>query len=194
MSDDDTQDGAEPSPASAGSHAARLCAEVMAHAAYSPHTFNSNVGHVMAALRVLFQEDDIVDAKGLLGIQHVGPAPVERGGATSVTDVGGAGPTPTGVCSGSQPVAWAVIDDDGVAFVDASEAEAHRVLERAASGKFACRNPRMLPLYRSPSLTEDEIDAIEHGLERLELHSDADCEQSVKTLISLLKRLDGERQ
>jgi hypothetical protein len=28
-----------------------------------------------------------------LSIPHVGPAPVERGGATSVTHVGGAGPT-----------------------------------------------------------------------------------------------------
>lgn len=43
-------------------------------------------------------------------------------------------------------------------------------------------------------LSEDEIDAIEHGLERLELHSDPDCEQSAATLVSLLERLAPERQ
>jgi len=38
-------------------------------------------------------------------------------------------------------------------------------------------------------LTDDELDAIEHGLERLELHSDTESEQSAVALRSLLARL-----
>jgi hypothetical protein len=38
-------------------------------------------------------------------------------------------------------------------------------------------------------LTDEELDAIEHGLERLELHSDTESEQSAATLRSLLERL-----
>ena len=39
-------------------------------------------------------------------------------------------------------------------------------------------------------LTEEELDAIEHGLERLELHSDTESEQSADTLRKLLRRAE----
>ena len=69
-------------------------------------------------------------------------------------------PEPSLASAGSQPVAWANEDDDGTYEVGLSEAHAHYVLERAASGKFRHRNPRIVPLYRSPTLTDAEREAI----------------------------------
>jgi hypothetical protein len=66
--------------------------------------------------------------------------------------------------AGSQPVAWANEDDDDIYEVGLSEARAHYVLERAANGMYSHRNPRIVPLYRSPTLTDEERTAI--GLAR----------------------------
>jgi hypothetical protein len=63
--------------------------------------------------------------------------------------------------AGSQPVAWGNEDDDGIYAVGPTEAHAHYVWERAASGKFRHRNPRIVPLYRQPTLTDEEREAIE---------------------------------
>ena len=62
--------------------------------------------------------------------------------------------------AGSQPVAWGNEDDDGIYEVGLSEAHAHYVLERAANGKYSHRNPRIVPLYRSPTLTDEEREAL----------------------------------
>ncbi len=61
-----------------------------------------------------------------------------------------------------QPVAWANEDDDGTYEVGLSEAHAHYVWERAANGKYSHRNPRIVPLYRTPqpALTDEEREAI----------------------------------
>jgi len=65
--------------------------------------------------------------------------------------------------AGSQPVAWGNEDDDGIYAVGPTEAHAHYVWERAASGKFSHRNPRIVPLYRhpQPTLTDEEREAVE---------------------------------
>jgi hypothetical protein len=63
--------------------------------------------------------------------------------------------------AGSQPAAWANEDDDGIYEVGLSEARAHYILERAASGMYSHRNPRIIPLYRSPTLTDEEREALE---------------------------------
>lgn len=43
------------------------------------------------------------------------------------------------------------------------------------------------------TLTGEELDAIEHGLERLELHSDTESRENAATLRNLLNRLGGEK-
>ncbi len=65
--------------------------------------------------------------------------------------------------AGSQPVAWGNEDDDGIYAVGPTEAHAHYVWERAASGKFRHRNPRIVPLYRQlqPALTDEERDVLD---------------------------------
>jgi hypothetical protein len=70
--------------------------------------------------------------------------------------------------AGSQPVAWGNEDDDGIYAVGPTEAHAHYVWERAASGKFRHRNPRIVPLYRAPqpALTGKEREAIEKAIRR----------------------------
>ena len=65
MSDDNTQDGAEPSPASTGS-GSTLCVRVMAHAFGSPHVAGRTAGEVREALRVLFSDDEIEGARRIL--------------------------------------------------------------------------------------------------------------------------------
>lgn len=70
------------------------------------------------------------------------------------------GVEPSLASAGSQQVAWANEDDDGTYEVGLSEARAHYVLERAANGKYSHRNPRIVPLYRSPTLTDEEREAI----------------------------------
>jgi len=62
---------------------------------------------------------------------------------------------------GSQPVAWANEDDGGTYEVGLSEAHAHYVWERAANGKYSHRNPRIVPLYRLPALTDEERDVLD---------------------------------
>ena len=70
--------------------------------------------------------------------------------------------------AGSQPVAWGNEDDDGIYAVGPTEAHALYVWERAASGKFRHRNPRIVPLYRAPqpALTGKEREAIEKAIRR----------------------------
>jgi hypothetical protein len=65
-----------------------------------------------------------------------------------------------------QPVAWANEDDDGIYEVGLSEAHALYALERARDGKLSHRNPRVAPLYRSPTLTECERVAMRFFLEK----------------------------
>jgi hypothetical protein len=70
---------------------------------------------------------------------------------------------------GSQPVAWGNADDDGIYAVGPTEAHAHYVWERAASGKFRHRNPRIVPLYRQPqpTLTDEERQAMMRAMYRV---------------------------
>jgi hypothetical protein len=74
----------------------------------------------------------------------------------------------SGASAGSrrEPVAWANADDDGIYEVGLSEAHAHYVCQRAANGKYSHRNPRIVPLYRSPqpTLTDEEREAIERSI------------------------------
>jgi hypothetical protein len=67
---------------------------------------------------------------------------------------------PSPASAGSQPVAWANEDDDGIYEAGLSESHAHYVLERAANGKYSHRHPRIVPLYRSPTLTDAEREAM----------------------------------
>ncbi|MGA1109975.1 MAG: hypothetical protein ACO3VO_00105 [Ilumatobacteraceae bacterium] len=85
-----------------------------------------------------------------------------------------------------QPVAWIAFATDG------SESSAVYLMQEQAQAAADEWGWSIAPLYVQPSLTEDEIDAIEHGIERLELHSYSDCTQSAATLRSLLKRLGLE--
>ncbi len=73
---------------------------------------------------------------------------------------------PSPASAGSQPVAWANEDDDGIYEAGLSESHAHYVLERAANGKYSHRHPRIVPLYRSPTLTDAEREAIEKAIGR----------------------------
>ena len=41
-------------------------------------------------------------------------------------------------------------------------------------------------------LTDDELDAIEHGLEQIELHSDLESRSSAKAISGLLDRLGND--
>ena len=59
-------------------------------------------------------------------------------------------------------------------------------VDRAATQKLMDEAAREIERLR---LTDDELDAIEHGLERLELHSDTESQQSAVTLRLLLERL-----
>jgi hypothetical protein len=68
--------------------------------------------------------------------------------------------------AGSHPVAWGNEDDDGIYAVGPTEAHAHYVLERAANGKYSHRNPRIVPLYRSPTLAAEERAAIEWAINK----------------------------
>lgn len=45
---------------------------------------------------------------------------------------------------------------------------------------------------KPPALADEELDAIEHGLERLELHSDTESRQNAATLRNLLTRIGGK--
>jgi len=83
------------------------------------------------------------------------------------------------------PAAWLAVAADG------SESSAVYALKEQADAAAREWGWMVVPLYRQPqsALNDDEIDAIQHGLERLELYSDSDCEQSAATLRSLLKRL-----
>jgi hypothetical protein len=63
-----------------------------------------------------------------------------------------------------QPVAWANEDDDGLYEIGLSEAKAHYILERAPNRNYSHRNPRIVPLYRSPTLTDAEREAIERAI------------------------------
>lgn len=44
-----------------------------------------------------------------------------------------------------------------------------------------------------PTLTDEEMDAVEHGLERLELHADTESRESAGVLRNLLSRLGGRK-
>jgi hypothetical protein len=85
----------------------------------------------------------------------------------------------------NEPAAWIAFATDG------SESSAVYLMREQAQAAADDWGWSIAPLYEQPqpALNDDEIDAIEHGLERLELHSDSDCEQSAATLRSLLKRL-----
>lgn len=86
-----------------------------------------------------------------------------------------------------EPAAWLAFATDG------SESSAVYLMREQAEAAADEWGWSIAPLYVQPSLAEDEIDAIEHGLERLELHSDSECQQSAATLHWLLARLgDGE--
>ena len=88
----------------------------------------------------------------------------------------------------NEPAAWIAFATDG------SESSAVYLMREQAQAAADDWGWSIAPLYRQPqpALNDDEIDAIEHGLERLELHSDSDCEQSAATLRSLLDRLGLE--
>jgi hypothetical protein len=84
--------------------------------------------------------------------------------------------------SDEQPVAWANEDDDGVYEVGLSEAHALYALERARDGKLSQRNPRVAPLYRSPTLTDEEREALEWA-------EDASNTKRSSAIRALIKRL-----
>jgi sirohydrochlorin ferrochelatase len=90
------------------------------------------------------------------------------------------------------PVAWANADDDGIYEVGLSEAHAHYVLERAANGNYSHRNPRIVPLYREPTLTDAEREVIACAAESYsDNDDDEDCARVARTLRGLLERTGG---
>jgi hypothetical protein len=91
-----------------------------------------------------------------------------------------------------EPVAWANADDDGIYEVGLSEAHAHYVLERAANGNYSHRNPRIVPLYREPTLTDAEREVIACAAESYsDNDDDEDCARVARTLRGLLERTGG---
>jgi sirohydrochlorin ferrochelatase len=91
-----------------------------------------------------------------------------------------------------EPVAWANADDDGIYAVGLSEAHAHYVLERAANGNYSHRNPRIVPLYREPTLTDAEREVIACAAESYsDNDDDEDCARVARTLRGLLERTGG---
>jgi hypothetical protein len=96
---------------------------------------------------------------------------------------------PSLASAGSQPEAWANEDDDGIYEVGLSEAHAHYVWVRAATGKFRHRNPRIVPLYRHPqtTLTDAEREAV--GMAYSRLTAIPHYEAVSATLRRLLERL-----
>jgi len=82
----------------------------------------------------------------------------------------------------TQPVAWANEDDDGVYEVGLSEAHALYALERARDGKLSHRNPRVAPLYRLPTLTDEEREALWWA-------EDASNTKRASAIRALIKRL-----
>ena len=93
---------------------------------------------------------------------------------------------------GAEPVAWANADDEGIYEVGLSEAHAHYVLGRAANGNYSHRNPRIVPLYREPTLTDAEREVIACAAESYsDNDDDEDCARIARTLRGLLERTGG---
>lgn len=101
------------------------------------------------------------------------------------------------------PAAWANEDDDGVYEVGLSEAHAHYVLERSTNGKYAHRNPRIVPLYRQPQhrvvlnvketdmsdlvppMMPEDLDALIQAMERV---------QQLEAEVARMRLTDEERE
>jgi hypothetical protein len=93
---------------------------------------------------------------------------------------------PSLVSAGSQePVAWAVLLADGERIYDvyAIEEEA-KAIDEAVAG-----NHGIVPLYRSPTLTDAEREAIQTAMNAYgENNDDRECEMIEATLWGLLER------
>ena len=80
------------------------------------------------------------------------------------------------------PIAWAVITDRGV--------ESVYNLEAVAMDRAAYCGGDVIPLYRSPALTDAERDAVRESIDFFQIDcDDSDATKIAATLCSLLKRL-----
>jgi hypothetical protein len=77
---------------------------------------------------------------------------------------GGAEPSPASAGSHREPVAWAVVLADGQRIYDVYGIEEEaKAIDEAVTG-----NHGIIPLYRSPTLTDEELEAIANGASSLE--------------------------
>lgn len=82
----------------------------------------------------------------------------------------------------SEPDAWGLLDEGEVHYATPFRDEAESVLRRAEDTDSA-----IVPLYRSPTLTDAERQAVEWCVEMAVLHA-TDCDDEIATLRGLLER------
>jgi hypothetical protein len=103
-------------------------------------------------------------------------------------------PEPSPASAGSQPVAWAVWSpawDYPISY-----ASIYKRYEEAVEvcGKIGCSVDDIVPLYRSPTLTDEEREAIAEAAGAYnDNDDDEDCAKIAATLRTLLERTGGER-
>jgi hypothetical protein len=95
---------------------------------------------------------------------------------------GGAEPSPASAGSHREPVAWAVVLADGQRIYDVYGIEEEaKAIDEAVTG-----NHGIVPLYRSPTLTAEEREAVEVAAQA---YADDHGERFAATLRALLERL-----
>jgi hypothetical protein len=87
--------------------------------------------------------------------------------------------------SDSEPIAWAVLLQGGDRIYDAYAIEEEaKAIDEAVTG-----NHGVVALYRSPTLTDEEREAVEWALEEAVWSYNPDCGDHPDTLRGLLERL-----
>lgn len=88
----------------------------------------------------------------------------------------------------AEPVAWGVVDEGGLWFTRVRIEDAAEAFNRAMA--FTKESGGLIPLYRSPTLTDAEREAVRKAAGAYALNDDdAECGEIAATLRGLLARL-----